>query len=282
MTKEEKILYKFVNNAAYRKKVLVKHQKRLIAEYNFRIQKLRYEKQKLIDQRAKEIQCVKESRWEKYAKGKLRVNVTEGKVIINGVEVLFSDIKKAELNVRFSSSILSQSDEKTKICLPSLKTKTHASDKIEEELYCIHLGVLVNVNGFRSEITLLTDAVKETSSKYEEAYEEAQKIILKLMKISKTAVPKNYLNAAETNGVKEFDKRIADKEKEICAAIEDKPSYKIPEIYRTVEQRELSDEEYLRYLGEENPENYFKVEEEKESKCIFKRFWNAIRFKIGV
>ena len=50
----------------------------------------------------------------------------------------------------------------------------------------------------------------------------------------------------------EFDEKIIDKEGEIQAAIDDKPTYKIPDMYRTVEQKDMSDEDYLSYLDSNN------------------------------
>ena len=49
--------------------------------------------------------------------------------------------------------------------------------------------------------------------------------------------------------MKEIEAQIAAKQSELQIAINDRPTYDIPAMYRTPEQRGMSDEQYLQYLN---------------------------------
>ena len=274
MTKDEKILSRFVNEPTYRKRVIEQLHKEQDAQYTKRIKVLKSEKEKLISKRKKEIERIETERWESVANGKLLINTTEGKVRFNKSEFLFSDIKGAEINIRFTNNVVTDEKGASKKhaslgggVLGGLvggvpgaiiggvglgKKKTKATTTQTEIPMCNHIGVLVDINGFVSEIVLLSEQVEESSSTFDKTQMVAQEIISKLAVIAKTPVPSTWLKVEDEPSVKEFDIKIIDKENEIQVAIDDKPTYKIPDMYRTEAQKDMSDEEYLSYLAIED------------------------------
>ena len=275
MKRDEKILRKFVIDPKYRKRVIENIHREEDYQYERRIKILRSEKEKLIKKRAKEITRVSEARWESVAGGKLLVNITEGKVKINQGEFLFSDIKGAEPNVQYVSRVVSTEKGESKKHaslggglvggiiggVPGAiiggvglgKTTSNGQTTQNEIPICTHIGVMININGFVSEIVLLNKQVELTDSDFEKAQKEAQNIITKLTTIAQISVT-DYLKVEDEPSVKAFDTQIINKENEIKFAIDDKPTYKIPEVYRTNAQKHMSDEEYLAYLDNEiNP-----------------------------
>ena len=67
---------------------------------------------------------------------------------------------------------------------------TTVSDQIPT---CTHLGVMVNIDGFMSEVVLLSNQVDQTSAAFVNARNEAQSIIAQLGKLAKIPVPSHFL-----------------------------------------------------------------------------------------
>lgn len=275
MVTQEKELYRFVNEPKYRAKVIANIHKEQDALYDKRIRGLRSERQRLLSAREKEISRISQARWESIANGKLLVNTTEGKIKINSTESAFSDILGAEMNAELTYRVTTQSTGQSKrhaslggAALGGLvtmnpvgavvggialgKTKTKGSSVQDQIPMCAHLGVLVNISGFVTEIVLLTKQVEQTSSDYIKAEREAQTIIAKLSSLAKTPVPTSWLAVENEPSVKEYDEQIVNVDNQIRIAIEDKPTYKIPAMYRTEEQKYMTDDEYLAYLASED------------------------------
>jgi len=128
------------------------------------------------------------------------------------------------------------------------KTKTKGQSVSNQIPTCTHLGVLVNIDGFVSEISLLETQVDQSSTAFTNAYNLAQQIVTQLGILAKTPVPSSYIKPEEESSVKNIEKQISDKQVELQKVIADKPTYELPAIYRTDEQKDMSDEEYLEYL----------------------------------
>lgn len=275
MANEEKELYKFVNDPKYRSKVIAKIHKNSDNAYNKRIKKIEHERDALSKKRTREITCIANDRWESLAGGSIGVNQTEGKIQINNTTVLFSSIRGAEMNMMTGCRVVTRESSNTKskkhvslggavaggmlfgplgaavgaVGLGEMDGKTTGTTVSDQIPTCTHLGVMVNIDGFMSEVVLLSNQVDQTSAAFINARNEAQSIIAQLGKLAKMPVPAHFLQPEEEQSVKEIEAQIAAKQSELQIAINDRPTYDIPAMYRTPEQRGMSDEQYLQYLN---------------------------------
>lgn len=275
MANEEKELYKFVNDPKYRSKVIAKIHKNSDNAYNKRIKKIEHERDALSKKRTREIMRIANDRWESLAGGSIGVNQTEGKIQINNTTVLFSSIRGAEMNMMTGCRVVTRESSKTKskkhaslggavaggmlfgplgaavgaVGLGEMDGKTTGTTVSDQIPTCTHLGVMVNIDGFMSEVVLLSNQVDQTSAAFINARNEAQSIIAQLGKLAKMPVPAHFLQPEEEQSVKEIEAQIAAKQSELQIAINDRPTYDIPAMYRTPEQRGMSDEQYLQYLN---------------------------------
>ena len=288
MANEERELEKFVNDPRYREKVMERVRRDADRDREKQIKELESECTKLSKIRTNEIKKITKSRWEKAVGGNLVINRTEGKIKINDTECLFSSIKGAKLHMESAHRIVTtgkiNSKEKNHASLGGAaagafvgrvpgaiiggtvlgktKTKTTGSTTSNQIPTCTHLGVLVNIDGFTSEITLLSSQVDQSSWTFQTAESNAQKIIALLGTLAHTPAPENILKPEEEPSVRLLDEQLLSKQRELEAMNAQNPIYELPEMYRTDEQRNLSDDEYLRYLqqmdrqrSENNAEN---------------------------
>ena len=294
MAKEEKELFKFVNDPKYRDKVIARIHREKDNEYNRRIKQVEAERDKLAKIRVNEITRISNSRWEKMFGGKLFVNRTEGKIRINHTETLFSSIQGAELNMITGDRMVTTDNSKSTSrkhaslggavvggmiagpigavvggsALGKTKTQTTGSTVTNQIPTCTHLGVLVNMNGFVSEVVFISSQVDQSSMAFSKAQSEAQNFISQLGALATTPVPTSFLKPDEEASVKAIDSQIAHKQNELQAAIEDRPVYELPVMYRMKENKELSDEEYLQYL--ENTDSQ-RMSEREANEAAYKR-----------
>ena len=287
MANEEKELFKFQNDSKYREKVIARIHKEEDHEYDRRIKTIESERNKLSKKRTNEITRIYNSRWEKYANGKLLVNRTEGKIKFNNSEALFSSIQGAEINIMSGYRIVTteQSSSKSKksaslggavaggillgpVGLGKTKTKGTGSTVSNSIPTCTHLGVLVNIDGFVSEIVFISSQVDQSSLSFSRAQSEAQNLIAQLGVLAKTAVPKSFLKPEEEVSVKAIDREIEIKGQELQAAISDKPVYRIPSMYKSEEYQEMTDEEYLQHLANTDT---LRMEERRAKEAEFKQ-----------
>lgn len=285
----EKELYRFVNEPKYRARIIASIHKEQDKTYEKRIKILRTEKEKLVSLRIQEIDRIKQSRWENISSGKLLVNRTEGKVKINQTDVWFSDIQGAEIKTESGFRIITQETSKSKkhasvggAIIGGLvagplgavtggsvmgKTKTKGTATSTQIPTYNRVAVAVNVKGFISEIAVLSSQVDQSSVAAERALLDAQTIVDKLRRVSQTPVPSSFIKAEDEESVKVYDKKIAEKNAEIQMAIDDKPTYGIPAIYRTKEQESMTDAEYLEYLEDSDKKRVADaISEEEERK----------------
>lgn len=274
MKNKENDLFKFVNSKKQRDKVMYSIHRDMDTAYYKRIKTIESERNKLSKPRTAEIARIANNRWEKQVDGKLMINHTEGKIRVNNSECLFSSIKGAELNVMMGYRVITteHSDSESKkhaslggavvgglilgpigavaggIALGKTKKQTSGTTVSYKIQTCTHLGVFVNLDSFSSEIVLISNQVDQSSYTYTKAQSDAQKIISMLGTLSRIDVPTSFLRPEEEASVRNIDAQIERKQQELEVAIADKPSYNIPKRYRTDEQSEMSDEEYLQYL----------------------------------
>lgn len=294
MANEEKELFKFVNDAKYRKRVIARIHKEKDNEYNRRIKQIESENKKLTKSRLNEITRISNARWEKNFGGKLSINRTEGKIRINNTEHLFSSIQGAELNIINGCRVVTTTTEKSKSkkhgslggavvggavagpvgavvagsVLGKTKTKTKGSTVSNQIPTCTHLGVLVNINGFVSEVVFISSQVDQSSIIYAKAQNDAQNFISQLGVLAKTPVPTSFLRPDEETTVKALDTQIANKQQELQAAIANKPIYSLPDMYRMEENKELSDDDYIQYLANTDAQ---RISEKEANKTALKQ-----------
>ena len=229
---------------------------------------------------------IKERLDEAYADGNLIINNTEGKIYLdkNIKDIyLFSSIGPAELNciqgARIETDETTQSKKNASIGGAMLgglvggsfgatiggsslgKSNTKTSSITNQIATCQHLGVMVQLDDQVKEIVLIDNEVDQASNRFIEKYKEAQTIIVKLDKLSKTPVPTNYVQVDKMENVLECDKQIDDKQMEYDVLKNNKPAFAIPSVYRQKENLDLSDEEYLKFL-KDNDEIRQKNEQE--------------------
>lgn len=294
MANEEKELFKFVNDAKYRERVIARIHKEKDNEYNRRIKQIELENKKLTKSRLNEIARISNARWEKNFGGKLSINRTEGKIRINNTEHLFSSIQGAELNIINGCRVVTTNTEKSKSkkhgslggavvggavagpvgavvagsVLGKTKTKTKGSTVSNQIPTCTHLGVLVNINGFVSEVVFISSQVDQSSIIFTKAQNDAQNFISQLGVLAKTPVPTSFLRPDEETTVKALDTQIANKQQELQAAIANKPIYSLPDMYRMEENKELSDEDYIQYLANADAQ---RISEKEANKTALKQ-----------
>ena len=156
--------------------------------------------------------------------------------------------------------------------LAKTKEKRTGSTVTKEIPTCLHLGVQVNIDGFVSEIILLSHQVDQSSNSFNRAMSDAQNIVSQLSVLANTPVPESFLKVEEEPSVVAMDSIIKETEKELQIAIEDRPTYILPDIYRTEEQKNLTDEQYLEYLSNTDGERVREISIIKE-KIKLIPFW---------
>lgn len=221
--------------------------------YEKRIRKIEFEVEQLKKDRIKEIDRIKNNRWEFIGTKSFSYNLTEGKININGSVYLFSDIKGAEITRQDSYRVVTTSTGKSKkhislgggliggalAGVPGAviggsvlgKTKSKGQSFSSSIPTCNHIGVNVNINGFVSEIVLLSGDVDQSSQICEKVFEIAQQIVDKLRYLSKTPVPKKYLKPEEEQSVIDIDNKIEESKIKLEDVKNDKPTYEIPKEY---------------------------------------------------
>ena len=295
MTKEEKELSRFVADPKYREKMLEKSKKEEDKQYQNNVKMAQNERDRLIYIRQQEIYRIENSRWEVYANGQLRINWTEGCVLVNNNRVLFSSVRGAQLNLQdgFRTETTETSTTKKN---PSIggaiaggiiggktgaviggaglnKARTTTNSYTNSIPICNHMGVVIDVDGFKQEVIIINSQVDQSSKIYMSAYNEAQHIIMRLREVSRTPVPQSFIPANEMQSVKDIEKQIDIANEKLNFAINRRPQYKIPPKYRTIDQSYMTDEEYLNYLREEdmkrsNVSNKKKTDDLKEAGVV--------------
>lgn len=237
--------------SAYITKVEKNIHKTRDAEYNKSVKYAQDNLQQLEQAKLKEIERITQSRWTKLSDN-ASYNMTEGKISINNDIYLFSDIKGADVITRDSYRVETTETSQSKkhvsvgkavvggallgplgaIAGGAMGKTTSSGQAIANSIpTCTHIGVNVDINGFGTEIVVLNQTVDQSSSIYSSKMSSAQSIVDTLRKLSTTPVPKNYLKPEEEQSVLDFDPKIKQAEKELQEAVDNKPTYEIPESY---------------------------------------------------
>lgn len=253
ISKEDIDKIKFAYDPIFRQKVIDKVHHDCDKEYERCINNCVRTVTALEKARTKEIKRIEESRWQNIVDKKLRYNMTEGKLLYNNTIVLFSSIKGAAVNI--SESYRSETKETGKskkhasaggavlgglmfgavgavVGGAALGKTTHNGNIYTNNIPTAnHIGVIVDIDGFKSEIVLLNETVDQDSDAFRKSIEKAQTIISKLQFLSATPVPESFLKPEEEASVIELDRQIVVANKDLETARADIPTYEIPERY---------------------------------------------------
>lgn len=279
--KADRELEKFVNDPKYRASVVMKVKKQTDFENNHAVQVVSDNLAKLNRERSREVQRIQENRWQRFAKTELIINRTEGKIRIRNTEAYYSQIRGASLNIEQGRRFVTISNSKSKkgVSLGGAivggallgpmgavaggvglgKTKTTGQSVSEEVLTCSHLGVRIDIDGLIYEIVLLNRKVDQTSPAFKHAYNRCEQIIHEIKYVMQLPVPK-YISPEDEASIKEIDNQIAAENEKLAEVSLNKKKAVLPEIYRTEEQKDLSDEEYLNYLAQQDSERERQIE----------------------
>ena len=214
--------------------------------------------------RKNEIQKFSNNRWQTAGGKNLEYNLVEGKIRINQTEHLFSAIRAAEVNKQDSYRIITTDKVITK---EKGKSKKHISvgkalvggilfnvpgaivgaamgkRTTKKELVtngtsvsnsiptCNHIGVVIDINGFKSEVILLNHTVDQSSSYYKTSLQYAEEIVSKLHFLATQPVPENFKKVEEEISVLEYDRKIVSAQEELKKIKANKPTYDIPQKY---------------------------------------------------
>jgi hypothetical protein len=253
LSKDETDRKRFEIDPIFHEKVMTKVYKKERAEYNTRIRQLEENKQKLEKERISEIKRIANARWESICNGKLMYNMTEGIVRINQSVIPFSSIKGSSLKSENSYRLVTHQSGKTKknislggavaggLLLGPLgvaaggiglgKSRTNSISTTNSVPICDHLGVMVNIDGFLSEIVLISGQVDQSSIGYTNAQRNAQEIITRLHSLSQISIPKMFVKPEKEPSVLDYDRKIVTLVNALEIAKADVPKNEIPEKY---------------------------------------------------
>lgn len=244
---------KFAYDPIFKQEVINKIHRDCDREYSQNIKKCESKIKKIEKSIADEIKRIEASRWENIYGQSLRYNVTEGKLLMNDTYFPFSSIKGAEINMNEIHHTEVIEDEKSKkhasvggaiaggllfgapgaiIGGTVLGKKTHHNTVNTKSIaMCNHIGVIVDLDGFKSEIILLSKTVEQNSDEFRETLKDAHKIISKLQYISKLPVPESFLLPEEEKSVVDLKEQLASANSDLREAIANVPKYEIPSKY---------------------------------------------------
>lgn len=278
MANPERELKKFITNPKFRERALARAHDNCDAAYRLNVHNkevaLSYAKSAC----ERRIQTLRETRWQSLAEGRVHYSTADGLIRINNVNHYFTSIKGADLNQvdSYRTVTCDRTTTKSKKHVSLLggvagaavagpvgavvggvalgKTSSKGGGNIYEERIptCTHIGVKVDIDGFCSEVVFLDSRVDQDSPAYKKAYIEASELIQQLGQLAKTPVPEVVVQVEQDPSVLELEAKIEEAKQQLDSAIADTPKYEIPAIYRTAEQKDLSDAEYLEYLKAED------------------------------
>lgn len=188
----------------------------------------------------------------------------EGKIRINQTEHLLSAIKGAEVNKQDSYRVITTNNtvttekgkSKKHISLGKAvvggalfgsvgaivggamgKTRTNGKTTTSGTLVsnsiptCNHIGVVIDINGFKSEVILLNRTVDQSSRVYITSLQRAEEIVSKLHFLATQPVPETFTKIEEKTSVLEYNKQIVEAQEKLEQVKANTPTYDISEKY---------------------------------------------------
>ena len=238
--------------AKYLEKVSNKVHKERDREYSNNVASAENRLKLLERAKQNEIDRLENSRWQNCGVNGFSYNLIEGKIKIGNSTYLFSEIKGAEIVKEDSFRMITTQTAKSKKHMSlgkavvggallgplgavagSTMGKTTTTGKAVSNSIptCNHIGVKVDINGFSSEIVVLSTTIDQSNALYNNSLNKAQTIVDKLRELASTPVPKSFKKVEEEDSVLSYDSQIEEAEKELEKAKNNKPNYDIPESY---------------------------------------------------
>ena len=230
LTKEDIDNIRFEYDPLFHEKIESDIHKKQKAEFLEKVMKAESKVNELENKKINEITRLNNERWTSTCEDKLKYNLTEGKVCINQNIYLFSEIKGAEINKKESYNVVTVETGKSKkhaslggaltggiifgpigaiVGGSTLGKTTIKGNSISNSIpVCNYIGVIVDINGFKSEIVILDERVNQSSSTYKNAVQNAENIISELHFLSTQPVPKEYIKVEDEKTVLEIEKSI--------------------------------------------------------------------------
>lgn len=253
LSKEDIDKIKFQYDPIFKQKVIEKVHRDCDKEYNQKIKKCENDIKSIEKEKENEIKKIEDSRWENIVNKNLRYNMTEGKVDMNNSQFLFSSIKGAAVNIHESYRVETVENGKSKkhgsvggalvgglmfgavgavVGGSALGKTTHKGTSNSTNIPTAnHVGVIVDVDGFKSEVVLLDHTVDQSSNVFRDAVKNAQEIITKLQYLSTVPVPETFLKVEEEASVLELHNKLITAHDALEVAKADIPKYEIPSRY---------------------------------------------------
>ena len=252
LTKDEIEKIKFEYDPLFHDKVVLQVHKDQDNEYANNVKNAENNVKSLQTARVNEINRINNERWQSVGNGNLMYNLVEGKININQTIHLFSSIKGAEVNKEESYRVVTTESGRSKkhVSLGKAvvggallgpvgaiaggamgKTTTRGNSVSNSIPTCNHIGVIVDIDGFKSEVILLNNTVDQSSTTYKNALQNAEEIVSKLHYLATQPVPKTFVKVEEEQSVLDIEKSIAQAQEELERVKVNKPTYEIPDRY---------------------------------------------------
>lgn len=252
LTKEEIEKIKFEYDPLFHDKVVSQVHKDQDNEYANNVKNAEKNVKSLQTARVNEINRINNERWQSVGNGNLMYNLVEGKININQTIHLFSSIKGAEVNKEESYRVVTTESGRSKkhVSLGKAvvggallgpvgaiaggamgKTTTRGNSVSNSIPTCNHIGVIVDIDGFKSEVILLNNTVDQSSTTYKNALQNAEEIVSKLHYLATQPVPKTFVKVEEEQSVLDIEKSIEQAQEELERVKANKPTYEIPDRY---------------------------------------------------
>lgn len=252
LTKDEIEKIKFEYDPLFHDKVVLQVHKDQDNEYANNVKNAENNVKSLQTARVNEINRINNERWQSVGNGNLMYNLVEGKININQTIHLFSSIKGAEVNKEESYRVVTTESGRSKkhVSLGKAvvggallgpvgaiaggamgKTTTRGNSVSNSIPTCNHIGVIVDIDGFKSEVILLNNTVDQSSATYKKALQNAEEIVSKLHYLATQPVPKTFVKVEEEQSVLDIEKSIAQAQEELERVKVNKPTYEIPDRY---------------------------------------------------
>ena len=244
---------KFAHDPVFKQKIIDKVHSDCDREYRQRVKDAENTVSRTISSRTKEIKRIEESRWEKIILKNLKYNLTEGVISINDNKAPFTSISGAAINI--SESYRIETEEKGKsqkhasvggalvggLCFGAVgaivggtalgKTTHEGTVNTNNIPTATHVGIVIEINGFRNEISILDKTVDQDSKDFRNAVQTVQDIITKLQWLTTQPVPESFLKPEEEASVLAIDQKIIEAQKALDFAKSNIPTYEIPPRY---------------------------------------------------